>query len=344
MPAAEKSALGLAKQTGVGTPNVTDADFDYLLFTAGSIGVNNVATPLDQEVGGGAMSRDVVKTGVFSAGKLACIPRPHTLGLAMLGATGSVASVDGVDGSWTHTFKMGTDQFAAPYFTARQDIAGLQGEQFQDLRFASIALNWRGGQFVRGEYGFLGGLPTPISDMAAWNAAAAVDGGPQFLAPLGDIELPTGTDVKVMSGMFAAGLSIPLDEQWIVGSYSPDALDIVQRAFAVNFVIKMTDAVLYEKINYDPAAGGAWAAEMFKEGNFKLEFSSPALAAPAKPYKFTVAGNGSSGAAANVAWSAQPIQLQAGKNVMMAVTGTFLADPAGGDPITMTLVNQTDAY
>lgn len=55
MTAAENSVLGFAKQTAKGTPNVTDAEFKYLLFTQSAMGVNNLSIPLDPEVGGGAM-------------------------------------------------------------------------------------------------------------------------------------------------------------------------------------------------------------------------------------------------------------------------------------------------
>ena len=66
MAASDGSFVGIAKQTGKGTPNATDASFKYLLFNEGGIAPSNMTVPLDTEVGGGAMLRDVQKMGVMT--------------------------------------------------------------------------------------------------------------------------------------------------------------------------------------------------------------------------------------------------------------------------------------
>lgn len=344
MTASEKSFIGFAKQASKGTPITADAAFSYMLFTQGGISPAPVNLPLDMEVGGGALQRDVQKMGVMSGGRLSFIPRPHTLGFAFLGATGNIATTDNLDGSYTHAFKLGTDQFSAPYFTGRQDVGGMYGEQIQDMRFNSLALAFRGARFVTGQVGLVGGLPAKINDMATWAALAKVDGGPQFIAPLGTIELPAATALKVVAGSFVASSAIPLDEQWIVGSYQPDAFDITQRAFALQMSVKIEAGDLYTKMMYDPAGGAAWVAQVMREASFVLKFDSPVEAAPSEPYSFSIAANGESGADANVVWTCQPIVLQAGRNIMLNITGTFLADPLAGDPITLSLTNTTAAY
>jgi len=90
MTAAEKSFIGIAKQTGVGVRNVTDAQFKYLLFRAGGVAPQNIVIPLDAEVGGGAMLRDMAKVGVTSGGALDIIPRPDTMGTMLYGALGQI--------------------------------------------------------------------------------------------------------------------------------------------------------------------------------------------------------------------------------------------------------------
>jgi hypothetical protein len=116
-------------------------------------------------------------------------------------------------------------------------------------------------------------------------------------------------------------MQIPMDEQWITGSYSPDDFDINQRAFALTMVVKTTDKVLYNKMNYDKDDGAAWLAEL------------------------EVKANAQTGANANVLWTATPISMRAGRQLTMAVTGTFIADPLAGDPITVELINaQTTQY
>jgi hypothetical protein len=295
------------------------------------------------EVGGGALHRGAVKVGVMSNGGLDVIPRPQTLGHFLLGALGEVATVDNLDGSYTHTFTLPTDQFDAPYWTFRGAPGNLLGEQFQDCRMASLVLRWRGADFLRGNYGVLGGLPTKVST-GTWNALAAVDGGPQFIAPTYTIEIPTGSAVKVLEGAFTSGLSIPMDEQWITGSYTPDDFDINQRAFALTLGVKLVDADLYTKIAYDPAAGSNWVADIFREADITISFQSDQEAATGVPYELTLAANGQSGANANIEWSVQPIRLRSGRQVVMVISGTFTADPLGGEPITVTLTNQEASY
>ena len=343
MTSANASLLGLAKQIAKGTPNTTDNDFTYLLFNQGGVSPNNVVVPLDEEVGGGAMLRDMKKMGVYSSGGVELVFRPKSLGLFLLGALGKVTSIaNGM--AYDHTFTLDADQFAAPYFTVRSAPGGMWGEQLQDVRVSALAMSWRGANFLRGQVAFMGGLPAPVASMATWNAAAAVDNGPQFISPVSDIELPTGSDVKVLSGSFAAGMNIPLDEQWIVGSYSPDAMDIVNRTFAVTLAIKITDGTLYKKMAYDPQAGAAWAASLMREANFKIQFQSDIEADLGIPYSLAISGNGQSGADANVVWSVNPVGSRAGQQVVMTATGVFLASPTVDAPITVTLTNQEASY
>ncbi len=342
MTASDSSLLGFAKQTALGTPNTTDASFKYLLFNEGGMGPENRTLPLDPEVGGGAMLRDVVKVGVLSRGQIAFIPRPDTLGNMLLGATGNVVSTDNTT-HHTHVFTLGANQFAAPYYTFRSSPGALWGEQFQDCRFSALSLAWRGANFVRGEAAMMGGLPTRVSP-TTWGAAPKTDGGPQFLAPVSNISVPTGTDLKVISGAFSMGMNIPMDEQWVTGSYSPDAFDITQRAFQLSLVVKITDDALYKKAMYNPASGNDWAAAMFREADIDLNLKSSIEAATGIPYSLNIQANGASDATANVVWSAQTIAMRPGRQITMALSGTFLADPNGGEPLTLTLVNQTPSY
>ena len=346
MTASEKSFLGLAQQTASGTPNTTDADFMYMLYTQGGGAVNNVFRPLDMEVGGGALPRGVVKAGVVSGAAAEIIPRPSTLGHYLYGALGNYGTpTDNADGSYTHTFTLPTDEFDAPYYAIRNAPGDIWGEQYQDCRVSALALRWRGADFVRGSVGFQGGLPAVVST-ATWSASTYVDGGPQFLAPLGDIELPTATDIKVLEGSFVAGMAIPLDEQWIVGSYVPDDQDIVARTFALTMRIKVTSASLYTKMAYDPAEGSAWTADVFREGDIKLYFASDVDAGSTPtPYSLNIAANGQSGANSNLIWTVQPLSMRAGGVVTMIVSAAFNADPSGSyEPITVELTNTVADY
>jgi hypothetical protein len=352
MTAAEGSFIGFAKQTAKGTPNVADNSFKYLLVRESSMGPSNMAIPLDREIGGGALLRAMVRTGVTSGGMLDLIYRPDTIGSFLLGALGKAsAPVAGTTihvGSYTHVFTMDqADNFAAPYWTWRNAPGGAWGEQYQDSRMSAMALNFRAARYVDGQIGFTGGLPTPVAT-TTWAAGAAVDGGPQFLSSTlnSTIEVPTATPIKVLGGSFVAGMAIPLDEQWIVGSYSPDAFDITSRSFAMNLTVKVADnGVLYKKMMYDPAAGSSWMANIMREGNIKILLNSDQYADTAganDPFSLMIEANGQSGASSNVYWSASPIGLRAGRQLVMAVSAVFVADPRGSafDPVKVTLVNQ----
>lgn len=340
MASSEKSVLGFAKQTAKGTAASTG--FKYLLFSRGTAGVQNMSIPLDPEVGGGAMLRDVVKVGVTGGGALEFIPRPDTLGMMLLGATGSVETT-GTAPLYTHVFSLGADQFAAPYYTARFAPAKMWGETIPDARFNMVGISWRGANLVRGQVGFIGGTPVPVTDASTWGAQADVDQTPPFVTPVSKIEMPDGTSMKVLGGSFQATMAIPLEEQWIVGSYAPDDFDVVSRAYVLQLAVKVTDSTLYNKVMYDGlGAVTAWSPELLKQANFNIQFNTAAMADGSTPYSLKIEGNGGDAGAGNVAWSAQPVGLRAGSQVVMALTGIFLADAAS--PIKMTLVNKTASY
>lgn len=343
MTSAEGSFLGIAKQVAKGTPNITDASFKYMLFTESGLGVNNIFRPLDREVGGGALVHNLVKVGVNSGGPIAFIPRPSTLGHLLHGVVGGVASAqEAATATYHHTFTLPTDQFDAPYFTLRNAPGNMWGEQFQDSRVTGLSLDWRGADFVRGSVAFLGGLPTPVTT-GAWTPATYLDNGPQFLSPISNIEVPTGSPVKVLGGSFVASSDIPLDEQYVVGNYAPDGFDIQNRAFMLSLIVKVVDSTLHNKMAYDPAGGSAWAADVFKEADLNIDFISDVESSPGFPFKFSIAANGSNQASglANVAWSVQPLGLRSGRQVTMRMTGLFLSATT---PLSIVLDNTDLAY
>ena len=343
MTASENSWVGFALQVAKGTINATDAEFDFFLFNEGGIGPDSQFLPLDQEVGGGAMLRSVVKTGVVTSGVFSFIPRPSTLSKMFTGLLGADA-ITGTGPSYTHTITHATDEFSAPFYTWRANAGLIQGETFQDVRMASLSLQWKAADYLRAQLALTGGVPVSKVSTAAWSPATYIDNGPQFIAPVSKIEIPDGTSAKCLRGSFAAGLLIPLDEQWVVGSYYPDGFDINQRTYAFNLTVKMEDATLYNKCMYDPADGGAWAAEMFREANLDFQFDSDTEADTGVPYSIRIDANAQTQASgdANVYWTGQPIGLRAGRQVTLNMTGLFVRGPSGQEPITITSIN-TDA-
>jgi len=343
MTAAEGSFIGFAKQTAKGTPNVTDANFQYLLMQQGAISPSNVVLPLDPEIGGGPLIRDVKKVGVTSGGAMEFIPRPATLGAMLLGALGLDTPVAN-GAAYDHVFTFNTDPFALPYYTFRVAPGNIWGEQYQDCKISSLSLNWRGANFLRGQLGIIGGLPAKVAT-TTWSALTYLDSGPQFISPVATMELPTGTPVKVLSGSLDIASSIPMDEQWIVGSYSPDDQQVAARSLSLSLVVKIVDATLYSKVMYDSAGGSAWTASMMREANINMNIQSDQLADTGKPYNLVINANGNSGATANIIWACSPIGLRAGKQVIMSMNGMIVADPTvTNKPISIKLTNKTATY
>jgi hypothetical protein len=97
----------------------------------------------------------------------------------------------------------------------------------------------------------------------------------------------------------------------------------------------------------DPDAdeSGAWAASLYKEADLDISFVTSEEAHTDIPYSITFSANGESGDTSNVVWQASPLEIIPGRQIVMQVGATFLADPTSGtDPFSVTLVNQEAAY
>jgi hypothetical protein len=162
------------------------------------------------------------------------------------------------------------------------------------------------------------------------------------------MEVPSGTGLKVLAGSFQMSSAMPLDQQWIVGSPRPDGLDTVQKAFMLNLTVKVTDKALYNKLMYDGAGGAAgWTANIFKSSNINLKFKgaqSFKVGAVDTDYSLTVTGNGNAtDALGNIVWSGTPVAIRAGQQIIMNVSGLFVADAT--QAIKLTMVNtQSTSY
>jgi hypothetical protein len=318
-----------------------------LLLLRTALGPNSINLPLDQEIGGGAFLRNVVKAGVTSGGAIRFIPRPESLGdffMAYFGHQEAPVQI-GTGTAYTHSFKFSGGQFYAPYYTVRNSPGGMFGQQMPDMRMAALAFDFRARDFVRASAAFLGGTPSNVST-ATWDATTYLDDGPQFLTALSSIKSPSDTTWKVLSGSVSLESAIPLEDQWIVGSYSPDDFNITARGISLNMIVKVADdGVLYNKMMLDPAGGSAWVADLLKESDISLKFVSNAIAglnvAVPVPFSFEVKANGSAVAGEeNVVFQVSPLDLIPGRQITMNVVATFLADPSASDsPASIDLIN-----
>lgn len=338
MASSNNTRLGMAIQTNGSTINTTAAAFNYFTYGEGAMGVTNMNVPAEDGIGTGGFPSAVEKMGVFAQGGFDGVAHAQSLGLLLYGALGAKAAPTADGQGFVHAFSVGTDKLALPYFTVRQynpSLAG-GGEVFPHARVAGLGLSWRAANYLRNQVALMGAVADFDTDVADWSPT--VDLGPTFIAPKATIAWPSET-VKVLSGAVQFGAQIPLDGQWITGSYTPDAMDIVSRQAAVQLVLKITDNTLYRKFVYDPAGGAAWAANIMKEGGVTLTFESSQVYDTAKPYKLVIAFDNTS---ENVAWAAEPLSIRAGQPVTLAITGTILG--ATNSEVTATLYNDTATY
>lgn len=345
MTSALDSHFGLAKQTAKGSENTTDAEFQYFYFSEGP-GVSPVpiVVPLDQEIGSGSLIRNVKRLGVSSGGSVSMIPRAESIGWLLLGALGTVSTVTSA-GYNTHTFKFGSNEFTTPYFTIRRRTTALGGEIAPDVRVAGLSFNFAAADFLRADAAFVGaGLPKK-ADTASWDPTSYLDPTPEFVTANGSLSL-AGESLKVLRGSLAIGNNMPLDEQFIVGSLTPDDIEMVSRAIVMQATVK-ADADLYTQLMYDSAGGNNWTTGILKDASLSMSFESTEVITGATKYSLEFHANEEAAAGTpNIAWSVEPVVLRGNRQVLMNVTATVLADNASyaDGPFSVKLVNTRTSY
>ena len=357
MTSALNSHFGFALQTAKGTPNVTDTAYHYQFFSEGTgIEPEPMYLPLDQEIGSGQLIRDVKAVGVVGRGQFRFIPRPNFLGYLLLGALGQVTNTapTGQLTTATHLFDFQANQFNLPYFTMRRRIsAGNFGDIVPDCRIETLQIEAKAANFVRGTCSVLGaGMPSITNTPDAWNAATYLDASDPFLTCKGTVELPTGTGLTLLEASITMANQMPLDEQMVIGHYTPDDIEVVMRSITVQFTAKVKDISLYQKMKYGQTGSGSitypasWLPNVYREAALNLTFQSERENDPGVPSSITIAANGSSGANSNIAWSCQPIGLRGNNQVVLSFSGTVLADntAAAAGPFSVTLHNTKTSY
>jgi hypothetical protein len=412
----------------------------WYLSTDQAAGAQPRVVPLPPEMGGGMLSRGIIKTGISGMAALRGIPRPDTIGQILYGLCGNVVSVnvdadeDGChaaialtgapqdittgitdptfarrltikgtkagatltgdvvitgtgadcaaleetialngdavvsgieyfktvtninvpayvtdgdtvavgfwgDGSYQHTFKIGADPADVPYFTMRRRVAQSFGEQVDDCKFASLAMDMAAINYVTGEFAAAGITPTLVDDVSSWSPAP--DSSAPFVACTGAVALETG-DTPTTLPVRAANLTIAnaqaIDENFIIGQYTPRDIDVVGRVVALEYVVLVTGADLYGELMYDPAGGTDWLPDVFDTAAVQhLTFKSAEnIPGTSSPYELTLAG-------AAAQWAATPIGMRGQGNVMVRVAGNIV-QPGSGDPITLVLKNNVASY
>lgn len=344
MTSANKTIAGLAYQDG---NTAETAGFMNFAFSRGGLMVANQFVTAEDGISPNALSLDMQKTGAYAQGSFEFVPHAKSIGMMLLGALGKEDPVANAGTSTTakkHTFKLnGADEYALPKFTFRQATGQMYGEVFNSCRFTALAFEFAAANYLRATLGVIGDIPDVVDDISTWDKT--VDASPTFITTLSSI---TGVDtgLKVVRGGLTIGAAIPMDEQFIVGSTRPDAFDVTQRVISVNLTAKITNADLAKKFVYDPAGGASWVASVLREGGAVLDFISSQAADQTANEKYRLSFKFDP-ASDNVVWAAQPVPMQAGRQILMNITGQVLGtgDTASASPLVAELVNlQTAKY
>jgi hypothetical protein len=343
------SGFGLAKQTAKGTPAAV-ASATWFLATDQTAGAQPRVRQLPPEMGGGLLGRGLVKTGVSGMAALRGVPRPDTLGHILLGLAGDVTSVQtdpdttpaSGDEYYTHTFVIGTDPAEVPYYTMFRAVSSSFGEQVTDVKIASLTMDMAAINFVSGEFAMVGIEPTLVADISSWSPAPVST--PPFVACVGDVKLESADTITTLP-VRAATLTIAnaqaVDQNFIIGSYFPRDIDVIARTVSLEFVVLVQSSTLYGKLMYDPDGGTSWLADVFDTAavdhiTFKSAEDIDGMTLTPIPYELSLQG-------AKAQWVAQPISMRGVDNVLVRVSGTII-EPGVGDPITLTLKNNTASY
>ena len=331
------SCFGFAAQEAKGTVNSTDAEFAYVLFENETFSPNEIVRPIPREAGADySLGAGVVKTGVSTGGAVSTIPRPDAIGWLLLGLMGAAAAPTGA-GPYGHVFTFDTSEFDLPYFTIRRDVASLWGEAFADCRVTGLTLSVPAVDMVRAEWRFLGrGVPQVVST-AAWSPATYLDDGEQFLTCLATLTSPNAGTFLASNIVIAFDNVIALNEEWVVGSYSPNDLTLGGRTCTITCDIR-ADADLFKKMQYVSAGGAApltWDASILSDGAFALKVETTDSPAYSLLFEMDDAND-------NVDWTVAPVGVVAANNLQtMRVSGTL--KHSAGTQAQWTLINNHSA-
>lgn len=340
MTSADRTYVGIMRQSTKGTIYATDTNFTYFMFNQGAMDPASNFLQSDDGAGGGPLPNSMEKVGVVSQGAFSQVVRSKIIGHFLTGVLGKcTTTTSGSTAYGLHTITYDTDLFAVPYYTVRLAKGNMWGETFQDVRVASLNFSWRAADFVRATVALVGGTAVSNVTTSSWTPDSKVDRGATFTAPVSTLTTLAGQTLKVLSGAITFQNNIPLEEQWITGSYFPDDFDIVNRSGQINLAVKVTDRTLYEKIQYDPTGSTqAWVAQALKDGQFQVSLKSVSTVTGTSVYQIVFKGDNTAAPNGNIAWSATPIPLRSGGQIIMNIQGTWLG-VSSGSPITVELYN-----
>jgi len=312
---------------------------------------------LDPEVGGTILTTGVIKTGVHAGGGLDISPRLEGdigwLFHAMMGSSATTADSPEA-GMYHHEFTFDTtDESSIKWITAAKwqpgsSAADDTGLRVTDTRVAAMRLMLPARGRVRMRLDMVGIKPEGMADPAtnaSWSSAfEEEDSIPITSKPAGGFELPQATPIYP-SGCaidFTNGLTDPVRQEAVIGSYYPDDLHVLTRAVIIRFPLKVST---YDKwtnavFNTADASGmSTWTAwdPVTYSSTWEVNVESPGnVSGLSSPYKMVVY-------AQEVEWVVDPIAMVGNQLLLLNFTGTVVK-PASGTAFRIELENEQSSY
>lgn len=309
------------------------------------------------EIGGISVPTIPYRAGVMAAGGATINPRlEDTFGWLLHGAVGAVTTTadENVFGTTDtgyshHTFTLPSPSTALPYMTFRKHVPGLAageelGEIYENAKITSMAFMLPNDGLIQARVDVLATAEeTQYADPTGWsyeNTAmedyqsipiGSVIGGYLKVPDYSANELPV-TQARVI----LSNTPLPPAEEKNFGSPYLDAVTIVNRALAVDMVLKWRDQDLYRSIITGATDATQWVAACWVE-DLDIYTVSPAnITGLANPYALRIQ-------AASVQYRVAGLQLSGQDAISLRIVGTALA-PSAGEYCTFHLGNEVTNY
>ena len=309
------------------------------------------------EIGGISVPTIPYRAGVMAAGGATINPRlEDTFGWLLHGAVGAVTSTADenvfgtVDTGYTHhVFTLPAPSTALPYMTFRKHVPGLAageelGEVYENCKITSAAFVLPNDGLIQARVDVLGTAEeTQYSDPTGWSYENTLMEDYQSI-PIGSVvggylQVPGYAAVDLPITQARAILSntpLPPAQEKNYGSPYLDAVTIVNRAFAVDMVLKWRDQDLYRSIITGATDATQWTAACWVNDLDIVAMSPNLVPGLLSPYTLRIE-------APEVQYRVAGLQLSGQDAIMLRIVGTAIA-PSSGEYVEFHLGNEVTNY
>jgi hypothetical protein len=306
------------------------------------------------EIGSGPFPSFPYKTGYSVGGGVEMQPRlEDSLGWLLYAALGDVATGAAVDGVYPHTFKPLTSDLSFVRWLSLRKYVPMKesdpttdmGELYTDVKPTGMAFTLPNNAPITCRWEFLGREFTMVPDISAWAWANTYEdwgsipvgcetgGYIKFTGGgLTDLEMPV-----VNARINFVNTNLDLDQERVYGSPALEDITILTRQMSFDVTVKWNNPQLYQALLTGSNIGTTWASSPLT-GSLDVATVATQLAGSSLTQKFELDISTD-----EIMWQMNaPIQLAAGRAVMMTFRGTALESQT--DYAQFLLKNEVSAY